>query len=133
MKQEDCIMANRQPSPQSATRSSQRESDADRADSPQDQDGTWSAVESGGEDGIDQNGSRKRKRTRPMSVSCELCKQRKVKCGASYTDWPSRYPAEFDSQIEDNQVVDGARGIDMYVNIRSEESQVSRTATCFPC
>lgn len=72
------------PSPQSVTRSSKRESDDDRIDSPQDQDqdGAWSAVESGGEDGIDQNGSRKRKRARPMSVSCELCKQRKVKCGA---------------------------------------------------
>ncbi|TKA79819.1 hypothetical protein B0A49_00741 [Cryomyces minteri] len=38
------------------------------------QEENWSGEESGGEE--DQNGSRKRKR--PMSVSCELCKQRKT-------------------------------------------------------
>lgn len=34
--------------------------------------------EESGQDGDEKDGSRKRKR--PMSVSCELCKQRKVKC-----------------------------------------------------
>ncbi|KAK5149896.1 hypothetical protein LTR04_006928 [Oleoguttula sp. CCFEE 6159] len=47
---------------------------SDGLDEKQDED--WSGEESGGEE--DQNVSRKRKR--PMSVSCELCKQRKVKC-----------------------------------------------------
>ena len=36
----------------------------------------WSGDESNGESGQDSP----RKRKRPMSVSCELCKQRKVKC-----------------------------------------------------
>ncbi|KAF2429418.1 hypothetical protein EJ08DRAFT_717409 [Tothia fuscella] len=41
----------------------------------------WSE-ESGQEGGADADGSRKRKRSgnRPLSVSCETCKQRKVKC-----------------------------------------------------
>jgi len=49
----------------------------------------WSGNDSGG-DGEEKDGSRKRKR--PMSVSCELCKQRKVKCdrGQPTCGWCSR-------------------------------------------
>lgn len=53
-----------QHSPQSVTRSSERESDEQKLDSPQ---GTWSGGESGGEGGgVDNHGT---KRKRPMSVS----------------------------------------------------------------
>ncbi len=49
----------------------------------------WSGNDSGAE-GEEKDGSRKRKR--PMSVSCELCKQRKVKCdrGQPTCGWCSR-------------------------------------------
>ena len=41
----------------------------------------WSDGDDVDGDGDDGTGSRKRQRTqRPMSVSCELCKQRKVRC-----------------------------------------------------
>lgn len=43
---------------------------------PEDCGDQWDA--DGSEPELDENGNRKRKR--PMSVSCELCKQRKVKC-----------------------------------------------------
>ncbi len=49
----------------------------------------WSGNDSGGA-GDEKDGSRKSKR--PMSVSCELCKQRKVKCdrGQPTCGWCSR-------------------------------------------
>ncbi|KAI9880782.1 MAG: hypothetical protein M1830_000218 [Pleopsidium flavum] len=75
-----------QQSPQSAIQSTHRDSDAGKFESPQD---TWSGEESGGE-ADNQDGPRKRRR--PMSVSCELCKQRKVKCdrGQPSCGWCSR-------------------------------------------
>lgn len=39
--------------------------------------GNWSDEE---ESGADDDGTDSKKRKRPMSVSCELCKSRKVKC-----------------------------------------------------
>ncbi|EAU34762.1 conserved hypothetical protein [Aspergillus terreus NIH2624] len=42
-------------------------------------DESWSAADSDN-DRINQNGTRALKRKRPLTVSCELCKQRKVKC-----------------------------------------------------
>lgn len=43
----------------------------------------WSDEDSDHDDGADEGGSRKRKKPnshRPLSVSCEKCKERKVKC-----------------------------------------------------
>lgn len=59
-----------QQSPQSATFPP---ADGDITDKPLDPNDQWS-----GDESLDDQGNRKRKR--PMSVSCELCKQRKVKC-----------------------------------------------------
>ncbi|KAL5361621.1 fungal-specific transcription factor domain-containing protein [Aspergillus floccosus] len=42
-------------------------------------DESWSALDSDN-DRLNQNGARALKRKRPLTVSCELCKQRKVKC-----------------------------------------------------
>ncbi|KAL2857840.1 putative C6 transcription factor [Aspergillus pseudoustus] len=44
-------------------------------------DESWSAIDNDSDTGLGQNGSsRGLKRRRPLTVSCELCKQRKVKC-----------------------------------------------------
>ncbi|KAI9732895.1 MAG: hypothetical protein M1834_003835 [Cirrosporium novae-zelandiae] len=73
-----------QQSPKSAT--SLRQSDIDKI-SPN---GNWSGNDSGDDPQTPQDADRKRKR--PMSVSCELCKQRKVKCdrGQPSCGWCSR-------------------------------------------
>ncbi|PGH27842.1 hypothetical protein AJ80_00392 [Polytolypa hystricis UAMH7299] len=65
--------------PTNPSRSHRHSGDRDEIESPED---GWSGPESGN-DGIDQNGAnvpRGVKRKRPITVSCELCKQRKVKC-----------------------------------------------------
>lgn len=63
------------PYPSGAQPVSYQHAGSDPLPDPNDQNGhePWS-----GDDSLDETGSRKRKR--PMSVSCELCKQRKVKC-----------------------------------------------------
>ncbi|KAI9835430.1 MAG: hypothetical protein M1819_002348 [Sarea resinae] len=76
-------------SPQLGRHSSQLSADragkTEPTESPQ---GSWSGDESGAEGYQDDS----RKRRRPMSVSCELCKQRKVKCdrGQPSCGWCSR-------------------------------------------
>ncbi|KAL9115750.1 MAG: hypothetical protein Q9227_000118 [Pyrenula ochraceoflavens] len=92
-------MVKHQPSPQSVTRSSQRESDGDKLDSPQD--GQWSAEESAGDEQAEVDGSRKRKRPRPMSVS-----------GKS-------------DAIEVNRAADGAQEIIMFASTKSVGNRVS--------
>ncbi|KAK2803600.1 hypothetical protein FQN51_003362 [Onygenales sp. PD_10] len=65
--------------PANASRFSRQGSDRDELESPED---AWSGQDSAN-DAADQNGStvaRGVKRKRPVTVSCELCKQRKVKC-----------------------------------------------------
>ncbi|KAL4893337.1 putative C6 transcription factor [Aspergillus ambiguus] len=54
-------------------------------------DESWSAADSDN-DRVTQNGSRALKRKRPLTVSCELCKQRKVKCDRAQPScgWCSR-------------------------------------------
>jgi hypothetical protein len=54
-------------------------------------DESWSAADSDN-DRINQNGTRALKRKRPLTVSCELCKQRKVKCDRAQPScgWCSR-------------------------------------------
>ncbi|KAL2010058.1 hypothetical protein VTN00DRAFT_5865 [Thermoascus crustaceus] len=61
-----------------AARRGRQGSDHDGVHHPED---AWSGTESGSEL-VDQNGNASRglKRKRPIAVSCELCKQRKVKC-----------------------------------------------------
>jgi len=57
-----------------------------------DEEGNWSGEESGQDQDGGGGGDSSKKRKRPMSVSCELCKQRKVKCdrGQPSCGWCSR-------------------------------------------
>ncbi|KAM5471190.1 hypothetical protein MauCBS54593_003530 [Microsporum audouinii] len=78
-----------------------RADDRDEAESPED---VWSAQESGNDAGAvdrkaSQSSDRSLKRKRPVMVSCELCKQRKVKCDRTQPScgWCARngHPCEY--------------------------------------
>ncbi|KAK3045338.1 hypothetical protein LTS18_014007, partial [Coniosporium uncinatum] len=80
-----------QHSPDGISEEPERDGDGDEEgnwsgeDSGQDQDGSGIGGGGGG-------GGSSKKRKRPMSVSCELCKQRKVKCDRGHPScgWCSR-------------------------------------------
>lgn len=75
------------------------------------------------EDGDDKDGSRKRKR--PMSVSCELCKQRKVKCKCFASLAPSsRRVTQRMQAIAGSPRVVGARATVRSASIESARSLV---------
>ncbi|PGH02088.1 hypothetical protein AJ79_07725 [Helicocarpus griseus UAMH5409] len=78
--------------PIKSARGYQHGSERDELESPED---AWSGPDSGNEVSMDQNGSNESrgvKRKRPVTVSCELCKQRKVKCDRTQPScgWCSR-------------------------------------------